>query len=88
MIKYQYKTDVAKDGRRIMKKLLYGNNIEKICKNCSHSKGRFSEGKVECDIKGSVSAESHCRKFDYDPMLRQPKKKPILQKMSEEDFKL
>lgn len=71
-----------------MKKLLYGNNIEKSCKYCSHSRGRFSHGNIECEIKGSVKADYICRKFDYDPMLRLPKKKPAVIKMTAEDFKL
>ena len=71
-----------------MKNKLYGNNIEKACKYCSYSKGKIVSDKVSCIIKGEVSSDFKCRKFDYDPMLRVPNKKAVIDVMSEDDFKL
>ena len=71
-----------------MKKRLYGNAVTKSCRYCSHGRGRLSHGTVQCELKGNVSADHSCRKFDYDPMLRLPRKKPSIIKVDPEDFKL
>lgn len=64
------------------------NEIAPKCEYCAH--GRLSpDGEtVLCTKKGVVERDSCCRKYKYDILKRQPKRKPKMQTFSTEDFEL
>lgn len=73
-----------------MAKLLYGNNVQKMCKFCSHGGGINDKGVVICKKhRNSVKTPGECcHSFNYDPLLRIPEEKPELPKFDYEDFSL
>ncbi|HBT63311.1 MAG TPA: hypothetical protein DEB10_01440 [Ruminococcaceae bacterium] len=72
----------------IMRRKLYGNNVEATCEYCLYGR-RSSDGKaVLCPKKGVMPLYHHCRKFIYDPLKRIPSHQPQLEKFSEDDFKI
>lgn len=69
-----------------MKKIkLFGNNIQVSCDYCNHSK---IQGDVQFCTVNKVLKNGKCRKFVYNPTMRIPKLVNIVQKFTEEDFKL
>jgi len=59
------------------KKKLFGNNIKPACKYCEYSKkigGGEESGKMECVKFGEVKTYDSCKKFEYSPLKRIPKK--------------
>lgn len=72
-------------GRK-RKKKLFGTEIEPNCAYCRHNGGK---GAVFCTLRLQIE-NGKCKKFLYDPLLREPKSSPPLrgEKFSEEDFKL
>ena len=69
--------------------MLFNKKIEPSCSYCKYGK-RVGNEEVACLKKGVVSAGASCRRFKYDPLLREPSA-PILIKtnaFSEDDFKL
>ena len=68
---------------------LFGKNIEPACKYCVRLMQLSPSGKdALCEHKGVVSADFHCRRYEYDPLKRIPKVTPPLQQFSSEDFSL
>lgn len=67
------------------RKKLFGNNIEPSCDYCSFGI-KNEDGALIC-LNGSVS-DGACRKFEYDPLKREPYKTPLLGDFSPEDFML
>ena len=69
--------------------MLFNKKIEPSCSYCKFGK-RVSTEEVACIKKGVVSSGASCRRFKYDPLLREPSA-PVLIKngcFSEDDFKL
>ncbi len=64
---------------------LFGNNIEPDCSYCSNCI-KDEAGKI-C-IKNTSIVNGKCRRFKYDPLLREPFRPPVLPKFDPEDFKL
>ncbi len=55
------------------KKKLFGNNIKPSCKYCAL--GTPGEGdKIMCSKFGPVKTYDACKKFEYSPLKRIPKK--------------
>lgn len=53
-----------------MKKQLFGNDIMPSCSYCSHSK---KEGSTQfCSIH-KVLKNGKCRRFSYNPVMREPR---------------
>lgn len=73
--------------RKKRKKALFGANIEPNCSYCRHNSGK--EGKTLCSLRLEMK-EGKCRKYWYDPLMREPRSTPPLRaaQYSEEDFKL
>ena len=68
-----------------MKKKLFGNNIVPSCVYCAHSK---KEGGTQyCDAHKTLK-NGKCRKFDYNPIMREPKGMAPLKTYTKEDFSL
>lgn len=67
---------------------LFGNNIEPACEYCSN--GKQSENNMILCLKlGVVNPGFSCKKFDYDPLKRKPKKiNHKLPEYSADDFKI
>lgn len=66
-----------------MKKKLFGNNIVPACIYCAHS---HKEGDTQfCDAH-RVLTNGKCRKFDYNPIMREPKGMANLPKYDKNDF--
>lgn len=70
------------------KKKLFGNNIEPACAHCEYGRLGTDKQMVLCRKFGPVAPYYHCKKYEYDPLKRIPRRPPSLPKYSEEDFKL
>lgn len=59
------------------------------CAYCQQGQ-QINEKDVMCVKKGIVSADSHCRRFRYDPLKRMPPRPATLEtdKLKEEDFSM
>lgn len=69
-----------------MKKVkLFGNNIELSCDYCAHS--QINNGTQFC-TKNKVLKNGKCKKYEYNPTMRVPKKQNTLPKYKPEDFAL
>ena len=71
-----------------MKFRLFGSKIEPACMYCRFGKRNGEAEKVFCSKKGIVDIFHSCRKFDYDPLKRVPKRAEITSDLSADDFSL
>ena len=71
-----------------MKIKLFGNKIEPACIHCRFGRVNYEGDTVFCSKKGIVSALSSCRKFNYDPLKRVPKKAVLTNDLTEKDFEI
>ncbi|OJU13893.1 MAG: hypothetical protein BGN88_10865 [Clostridiales bacterium 43-6] len=71
-----------------MRRRLYGNNIPPKCEYCLIGVLSEDETAILCRKKGIVPPSFHCRRFQYDPLKRVPKKAPALLEFTTEDFSL
>ena len=69
--------------------MLFRKKIEKACCYCAYGT-MLEDGKILCSKRGVKEADSHCRKFAYDPLRRIPCRiKPLdFQQYRQEDFSL
>ena len=68
-----------------MKKQLFGGNIVPSCAYCTHSK---KVGSAQfCDANKTLK-NGKCRKFCYNPIMREPRGMAPLPSYSKEDFAL
>ena len=68
---------------------LFGRNIEPACKYCAFAMQVVSSGKeVLCEKRGVVAAGYHCRRYEYDPLRRVPKRPMPLAEFTAEDFSI
>ncbi len=65
------------------KVMLFGNNIEPSCDYCLNSK--IVNGCQFCTIN-KILKNGKCRKFVYNPIMREPKKQQTLPTYSADDF--
>ncbi len=74
-------------GRK-RKKALFGNDVELDCRYCRHNGAKQGDPPL-CTLRLSVK-DGKCKKFEYDPLLREPRSAPLLrgERYSEDDFKL
>lgn len=71
-----------------MKKELLNLNIDPQCTYCEHGKISPDGEHILCKKKGIMERYAHCKKFRYDPLKREPAKKPKLPEFSPEEFEL
>ncbi len=72
-------------GRK--KKALFGGDIEQSCAYC-HRNGGKPGGPPICTLRLSPK-KGKCKKYEYDPLMREPKTAPSLSGgYDPEDFKL
>ncbi|MDD6188528.1 MAG: hypothetical protein PUB32_02990 [Clostridiales bacterium] len=69
--------------------MLFRKNVEPCCSYCAHS-SPIDEETVICVKKGVVKSWGKCRRFEYDPLKREPEtpSKPVTSGLSEDDFKI
>lgn len=59
------------------KKPLFGGSIEPSCSYCQHNSGK--QGEVVCALRKAPSPEGGaCKKYQYDPLQREPRVAPSL----------
>lgn len=69
-------------------KPLFGATIEPACEYCSHGRIASDPDMILCPKHGVVAPYYKCRRFDYDPLRRVPRRQPKLPSFSPEDFSL
>lgn len=68
------------------KKNYFDEEIEVSCQYCRY--GFDFDGAAVCRLGRSRNPDGSCRKFQYDPLKRQPYAPPPLREFDPEDFKL
>lgn len=71
-----------------MKKYIFDKKIQPSCQYCSFGVLTKDVNVILCPRKGSVSALSSCKLFEYAPLKRQIKRFAPLPQFSKEDFEL
>ncbi|MFI3170225.1 MAG: hypothetical protein R3Y06_09805 [Faecalibacterium sp.] len=72
----------------MFKKAIYGKTIPPACEYCAHGSRAKNPDLILCTKLGVVSPLYHCRRYQYDPLLRVPKRMPKLPSFSSNDFTL
>ncbi|MBR7081437.1 MAG: hypothetical protein IKI49_01830 [Oscillospiraceae bacterium] len=69
--------------------MLFSKKIEPSCSYCRLGR-RISDEEVACIKKGVVSSGASCRRFKYDPLLREPSEPALIKsgEFSPDDFTL
>lgn len=70
------------------KKKLFGNRKEPRCETCAHGKLSANGESVLCVQGGALPLSHSCRRYQYDPLRRVPKRRPVLGEYSAADFAL
>ncbi|HAG56466.1 MAG TPA: hypothetical protein DEP43_05520 [Ruminococcaceae bacterium] len=70
-----------------MTKNLFDPNIVPACSYCVYGTAASDGKTILCPKKGIMTGDCSCRRFQYDPLKRQPKK-PIRQIFQKEDFSI
>ncbi|WP_407386425.1 hypothetical protein [Ruminococcus sp.] len=68
-----------------MKKQLFGNSIAQSCVYCEHS---ATEGSSQLCTVHKTLKNGKCKKFKYNPIMREPKGMAPLKSFSKDDFSL
>lgn len=63
------------------------NKNAPACKYCLFS-SHLAEDDYLCKFRGVLKSDDDCRRFKYDPLKREPKGRPKLEKYTEKDFSL
>ena len=69
-------------------KPIAGATIAPACRYCLFGQAAADPRMVLCEKHGVVSPDHHCRKYQYDPLQRIPKRQPKLPGFQPEDFSL
>ncbi len=69
-------------------KKLFGNNIQPKCEYCFLGNTASDGEMVLCSKKGVVTSDYSCKKFEYMPAKRKPKRRKPMETYTAEDFKL
>ncbi|HPZ00203.1 MAG TPA: hypothetical protein PLS28_01895 [Clostridiales bacterium] len=68
---------------------VFNPKITPACKYCSVGKLSPTGKEVLCVKRGIMLPDSSCKRFQYDPLKREPDRKPKLKKeYKEDDFRL
>lgn len=70
------------------KKLLNRNQYEAVCRICRHGRLAPDSESVLCIKKGIVDPDGKCRRYEYDPLKRIPKKAPKIESADPSEFEL
>ena len=67
---------------------LFDNTISPSCSYCEHGCRTSDGAAILCEKRGVVGTDFYCRKFLYDPLKREPKRRPRLPDYQASDFEL
>ena len=67
---------------------LFGKKIDPQCEYCAKGKLTSDKTMVLCAHHGIMQKYHHCRKFEYNPLLREPKIAPLLPQFSKDEFEI
>ncbi len=67
---------------------LFGNDIQPQCEYCNNGSTASDGEMVLCSKKGVVTKDFSCKKFEYNPFKRIPKRRRSLGSFTAEEFKL
>ncbi len=70
------------------KNRFFGKDIEHRCEYCERGRKSSSSTAILCERKGIVDAGYSCKKFEYDPLKRVPKRMNKLPEFDPSDFSL
>lgn len=71
----------------LFRKKMYGSKIAPSCSYCRYGTAAADGRMIYCRVRGVVSPYYSCRKFDYDPLMRVPRRQELPQ-FDPEDFTL
>ncbi len=71
-----------------MAKKMFNKNVIKKCGHCIYADSITSNKKVLCLKKGPMDYDDVCRKYEYNPLLREPDVMIKKQGFTKEDFSL
>jgi hypothetical protein len=71
-----------------VKPLLKAEAFPPACEYCLRGKPSPDGGCVLCALRGVMRRDSHCRKYQYDPLKRRPPRSPTLPEYEPEQFLL
>lgn len=55
---------------------MYDKKLQPVCLYCLYSGASINELHCICSKRGVVTYDFHCRKYEYDPLKRTPKRMP------------
>ena len=70
------------------KALFRAKEYEPACELCRHGKLAPDGQSVLCARRGVMRRQSSCKKYEYDPLKRQPRRTPLLPEFDPEAFAL
>ncbi len=65
-----------------------GTTIAPACEYCVYGQRAADPRMILCEKNGVVAPTYHCRRYQYDPLARIPKRQPKLPGFTAEDFSL
>ena len=65
-----------------------GKDLPPKCEYCTHCIPTQQADTALCRFRGVTAPDGACKKFDYDPLKRVPRRPAPLPAFSEEEFKL
>ncbi len=65
-----------------------GATITPACAYCAFGQRATDPRMILCEKSGVVAPTYHCRKYQYDPLARVPRRRPKLPHFTSEDFSL
>lgn len=68
--------------------LYRSKDYDPACELCLHGKLAPDGSCVLCSLKGVMRPQSHCKKYEYDPIKRRPRRTPLLPEFDPEQFAL
>ena len=68
------------------RKKLFGERIPPRCEYCRFA-AKSNGGNLTCPY-GAAAIDNTCKRYEYDPLRREPKSAPTLPKFTADDFKL
>ena len=74
--------------KRKLKALLRANDYGRVCEFCRYGKQSPDGNSVLCSLRGVMRMQSRCKKYEYDPVKREPARMPQLPEFDPEQFVL
>lgn len=73
---------------KMKKNLIDSKEVPQICAICSFGTLLADGSGILCKKTGIRQPDSSCKKFEYDPLKRVPRRGPEIPEFTEEDFSL